>query len=219
MRRIFAIVVAVFAVFTGSGSALAQCMFSNFSPVPASTPFSVGPTIYWSAMTMPGVTQAVLGGRDAWDRTDAANRIGDWNGAVTASDCPFGQPSQLGAFNFRTVYCPTVIAYQAWDALSFVDYFPEMCAGCGTKSVSLNLAYPFAVNPLPGQYDIQSVFAHEFGHVLGFRHMVANTCTEDIGPACAADPNRATMGRGIYSGDTCLRDVSSYDVTNANGLY
>ncbi|MBI2201406.1 MAG: alpha-hydroxy-acid oxidizing protein, partial [Armatimonadetes bacterium] len=28
------------------------------------------------AMTMPGVTQAVLGGRDAWDRTDAANRIG-----------------------------------------------------------------------------------------------------------------------------------------------
>lgn len=153
------------------------------------------------------------------------NRLAGWNGVVTASDCPAGQPSQIGAFDFATVPCATVSAYFPGGAptvLAFVDYFPSVCAQCGTKSISVNLAFAWAVGgaPLAGQYHLRSVLAHKFGHVLGLAHMSGGACVASS-PSCAASPGRETMGGTFYPGpaETCEADVAPNDVSSANALY
>jgi hypothetical protein len=167
-----------------------------------------------------------VGGRDAWIITDAGGRIGGYGGK-TNSDCPMGQPApQIGADNFYTEPCATASAYPGFtnpseNVLAFTDYYPWQCVGCGTKSISINTAVPWATTPGPGQYDLQSVIAHEFGHMLGFRHVWSNFCGEFAGYSCAVDPDRNTMQRGTAAGvgETCGRDLTYWDMGNANYLY
>ena len=107
------------------------------------------------------------------------------------------------------------------DALAFTDYYPWQCAGCGTKSISINTAVAWATNPATGQYDIQSVVAHEFGHMLGFSHIWSIYCSEFSGYSCAQDSGQNTMQSFTAPGygETCKRDLSGNDVTNANNIY
>ena len=150
--------------------------------------------------------------------------------AATNSDCPLGQPGpQIGAYNFYdnnpATWCNTVRAYgyhnPALNSLAFTDYRPGQCPGCGTKSISINTAVAWSTNPGPGQYDIQSVVAHEFGHVLGFSHIKGEFCDENPGFSCFFAPNRNTMQSNTPAGagETCGRDPNFYDITNANNTY
>lgn len=122
------------------------------SLLPMYTQVNMGPTAYDAAVMYPEVANAVLGARAAWnDHTHAVNRIGNGTTIRTASDCPVGQPLQIGAFDFMNTNCapangrPLAVAYT--DSIAF-------CAGCGTKSISLNTHYMFSTNPQSGQYDI-----------------------------------------------------------------
>ena len=149
-------------------------------------------------------------------------------GGQTNSDCPLGQPApQIGAYNFYAQpYCGTAAAYPGVTdpinvVLAFTDYFPWQCAGCGTKSISINTYFAWNTTPADGQYDIQSVLAHEFGHMLGFSHIWSIFCSDFSGYSCAVDPGRNTMqsytAPGV--GETCGRDITGNDATNANNLY
>lgn len=147
------LVAVLFATIVPS-TVLAACFLPGAAQIPAGTKWASGPNVYAATVANPSVGTEILAAQDAWDVTDAANRLVGWNGVVTASDCPAGQPSQVGAFDFNTVSCATVSAYfpsGASTVLAFVDYFPSACATCGTKSLSVNLAFAWAVStPLAG---------------------------------------------------------------------
>lgn len=201
-----------------------SCLLPGATKLPPSTQVALGPTAY-AALQTDGVLEAIINARDAWDNSDAADRIGDWSGVITNLDCPMGQPLQIGAFNFTSEACTTVSAYGSLQSLAFVDYYSDRCVGCGTKSISINLAYSWSVAaaPLPGEYDLQSVLAHEFGHLLGLAHLKSDgTCGVDDYPnTCAWNSNIPTLISKIYSGayETCQRTLSTYDIQSANGFY
>lgn len=199
----------------------ADCVLLGAANVTPNTPWAAGPNVYAAVVANPAIANAISAGRDAWDSTDAINRVGDWNGSVTGNDCPAGQPSQLGAFDFHSP-CSTLAPYGINPdyTLAFVDYFPSFCSQCGTRSISVNLTFFWSTNPLPGEYDIQGVLAHEFGHVLGLAHMQNGVCTDGgDSPSCSANPGRETMGFRTYEGETCMRDLAPNDINSANSFY
>jgi hypothetical protein len=215
--------VSFFAVLLFSTVGIAQhCTLSGATQMAPNTPFAVGPTVYAGVVAIPEVGTAIVAARDAWDVTDAVNRVGDWSGVTSGSDCPAGQPYQIGAFGFGGSTCATLSAYGiGGNVLAFVDYFSSLCPQCGTKSLTVNLDFPWSLNPLPGEYDFQSVVAHEYGHVLGLAHMENGACTftTQFGPSCADSPNRETMGRNTYPAEVCMRDLSANDIASANWFY
>lgn len=226
MKRIPGLLITIALSLGIATGAAAQCALPGFNYLAPNTPIYLGPLMYYYAYNFPDVGNALVGGSQAWNGTDAADRIGGYGGQ-TNSDCPLGQAApQIGAYNFYAQpYCGTAAAYGFTDpnsgALAFNDYFPWQCAGCGTKSISINTAVAWAVTPGPGQYDIQSVVAHEFGHMLGFSHVWSIYCSEDSGYSCAQDPGRNTMQRYTAPGvgEMCGRDITGNDAANANYLY
>lgn len=221
MSRAIAVIVATSIPLAAFAQ---QCYLSGATPMPANSTWSAGPNVYAGHVANPLIGADIYAARDAWDATTAVNRIGDWNGLVSASDCPIGLPMQIGAFDFNTVSCATNTAYgvSPTGTLAYVDYFAWACAGCGTKSLTVNLAFSWAVGttPLAGQYDLQSVLAHEFGHMLGLGHMSSGACVHSS-PSCAGNPGLETMGATFYPGpgETCQRTTTGNDGTSAQGLY
>jgi len=229
-RTICSLITAICLAYASFAPAQTPCPLSFFSQLPLNTTIALSPTVYNAAVAYPDVANALVGAHDAWNVTDAAGRLGSWNGAIPDPECPAGQPPfRISAFNFFATSCPTVNTYNAFNLLAFVDYYSPSawasvginCPYCGTKSMSLNLYYYFSTNPQPNQYDIWSVVAHEFGHMLGLWHMTGASCGDQFDPLrCGQNPNRNTMGKIIYDGDSCERDLSFfYDIVNANSLY
>lgn len=174
------------------------------------SPVSVGPTVYNVVVSNAAYAAVIYNSRNAWNVTNAANYIGDWSGQVTSSDCPTG-PMQIGAlaFSYSGGTCGFLPASGA--ALAFTDN--------ATRSITMNLNYAWSLNPGPGEYDIQSVLTHEFGHVLGLGHEYAGVCGSDVPPSCAQNPGRETMGAKTTPGETCMRDLAPNDIDSANALY
>jgi hypothetical protein len=173
---------------------------------------SLSPTAYNLVTSNPDAITAIYNARNAWNVTNAAGYIGGWSGRVTGSDCPTGE-MQLGAIAFNAGPNTCKDFPPSGSAVAFMDY--------DTRSITINLNYAFSLNPNPGQYDLQSTLAHEFGHVLGLHHQDGGVCgtTTASSPMCSTAPNRETMGALIPEGQTCLRDLSTNDINSANGLY
>jgi hypothetical protein len=197
------------------------CVLTGATQIPANSTFAIGPTVSTVVTADPNIMTAIVNAYDAWDGTDAVNRIGNWDNTVTTNDCPAGQPSQIGAFDFSaTPACATNTAYSIGsNVLAYVDYYATQCAQCGTLSISVNLNFAWSLNPLPGEYDIQGVLAHEFGHVLGFAHQRNGVCTSITAPTCAATPGRETMGSTFSPVETCERTIEPNDEESADWLY
>lgn len=224
MKRLLVVSLTMAALFGSSTLAAAQqCRLFNFAQLPPTT-LALGQVMYFYAVNYPEVAQALVSARDAWDSTHAIDRIGEWNGQFMRPDCPNSQSLQVGAFDFNDTSCSTINAYRNAgflppSALAFVDYYGFVCPGCGTKSLTLNLAVAWSVNPGPMQYDLQGVLTHEFGHMLGLAHMNGFKCEDSFAPNCALYSDRNTMTANIPDGDTCERTLSGIDVGNANSLY
>ncbi len=208
----------------------ATCLIPGATPIAFGTTYSVGPSLYWfliQSPDSPGILNAIRQGRDAWDSSNAANYIGDWSGVVTSSECAndTGQ-RQLGAWTFNAPNDPTynclalALSPTLRDALAYTDNIPGCrYTNCNTGSISVNLRYSFSANPLAGQYDIESLTAHEFGHVLGLAHKYSGICDNNVSPSCLSDPFRETMAVGLYPTETCKRDITPNDALDADTLY
>lgn len=208
MKRcsVVALVIAVCLGYVAGASAQIPCLLGGFSQL-APTGVALGNTVYQAAITYPDVANAIVGAADVWNGTDAKDRI-FWNGAVHLNDCPTGQSIHIGAFDFMNTNCP---ATNGSGAVALTHYSSQ-------KSISLNLHFWFSTNPQPGQYDIQSVLAHEFGHMLGLAHMTDHQCTLNS-KTCGFDPDVNTMTSFVQDGQTCHRDLEQDDIDNANSVY
>lgn len=183
------------------------CHFNPFTELPHNTVLHIGPTLYGILGAYPQLWSVLGAARDAWEGTHAGGRIGNVSFPGSTSDCPVGLPIQLGAMDFSQGGCAAV---GSTTALAVTD-------NPGTKSIVINTNIAWSFNPASNQYDVQSAMAHEFGHMLGFTHQYHDQCREDIYAGCA-DPDKNTMNF-LFPGETCLRDLSMYDINNANVVY
>lgn len=213
-------------LFASSTSPAAVCLMPNAEQLPFNTGFAVSQTVANEETQDNDIANTIYAARNEWNnKTTAASRIGNWNGTVTSSDCPsVSNTFQIGAMAFTGSNCATITgtydAEEAGNVIAFVDYYESNCVNCGTKSITLNLDHGFTLDPdtYPGFHDIQSVLAHEFGHVLGVAHQVNGTCT-DTATSCSVDGDVNTMASGSAKGEKCKRTLESDDKQSANYLY
>ncbi|MGH6690639.1 MAG: hypothetical protein ACREF4_08175 [Gammaproteobacteria bacterium] len=96
----FTVAVCLGAAGAASGQQQEACVFSSFSKLPSNTGLALGPILKSIIDAYPQLGTAIVAARDAWDGTNAVDRLGNWNGIVSASDCPVGLPIQLGRWTF-----------------------------------------------------------------------------------------------------------------------
>jgi hypothetical protein len=209
-----------------SGQQQQKCQFPHFTELQHGTALSIGPNLLSIANAYPQLWTVLGAARDAWLGTNAGGRIGDPSHDPgrypSASDCPVlngqGLLIQVGAMDFPAAVaagsCPAIGSGQA---AAVTDYEP-FCSGCGTKSIIINTNVMWSFNPGPNEWDVQSAMAHEFGHMLGFTHQAYNECRENIYLGCA-DPNVKNTMNFYFTGETCERDLSHWDIDNANLVY
>lgn len=77
------------------------------------------------------------------------------------------------------------------------------------SDVRFNIADKWSIDPAAGDFDIQSVAAHEFGHVRQFDHVESNKATD----------NTVVMWPYIAKGDTSLRKLGRGDSLGDNAKY
>lgn len=64
---------------------------------------------------------------------------------------------------------------------------------------------------------MQSVMAHETGHVFGIAHGERGSCDASIPKSekCSENFYRETMANYIFRGETCVRTLNTHDIFNA----
>ncbi|MBI2013598.1 MAG: matrixin family metalloprotease [Candidatus Colwellbacteria bacterium] len=91
-----------------------------------------------------------------------------------------------------------------------ISYAPWLYEVLDVDTV-FNTLYTFSDSPGVGEYDIQSVMAHEFGHWLVLEHVPLSDCTDP-----SIDP---VMCPGTGDGETYYRTLKQDDIDGINHIY
>lgn len=183
------------------------------SRLPSGTMVSVGPAVAAAVETTPAIAAAIYDALNAWNGTLAAGAIGGYSGVVTGSDCPtYSGVMQIGALSYDDTTCPMVLQI---PNRKFVFAWTD----AATRSITVNLNWSWSLTPGPNDFDLQSVLAHEFGHVLGLGHQDNGQCVETTSLSCSTSPRIETMSRGTPQGSTCRRVLVGNDINSVNSLY
>lgn len=203
-------------LLSGIAQAL-ECTLEGASVLQWNTQWAIGQNVYDAIDADSSVGTAIYAARDAWDDTYAAGYIGDWNENTFESDCPYGQARMIGAYPF-TEDCETTNGLGSTIVAVYDD---------DTGSIAVNLSLAWSTSPGSGEYDIQSVMTHEFGHMLGLGHLINGTCwpiNYGGGYSCAQWSGHETMGPYFDPADppeyeTCPRTLEDNDKAIANDFY
>lgn len=224
------------------------CFFSSANiVVPKGTKYKVGPNLAAAIANYPGVEQAILNGIAVWNESDfyTRGRLIESNG-ISTDDCPPGGTSgtplpigtslQIGLYEFYGSNCLSATSNNLTGPipsdldklpLGFVDFFTYYpCVTCTSRSVSLNANVVWSLNPSSTEVDVQSVMAHEIGHVFGIAHgerssvypLGSCVITLEKTEKCSENIDRETMANYIYRGETCVRSLNDHDKDNARAI-
>ena len=155
-------------------------------------------------------TTAVKFGTDiqisAW-RTSITNAMSSWN-SVNACNQLSLQSSGLNYISRQTDWNRNELA---------MTYNTVVNGEIFDSDIVMNTRYTFSTAPGSGEYDIQSVLAHELGHTLGLDH-------NDDTPLCPDPFNNysystcATMASTLPPGTIFYRSLAAHDVLDKKNL-
>ena len=229
------ILVLILALASNLSHAYDACFLPNANVlVPFGTTYKVGPNLASAINTYSGVGAALLAGINVWNVEGyfTNGRLVSPS-TISTDDCPTGLSLQVGFYEFYGSTCPSAVTNGLTGSipndldnlpLGFVDFYNQYpCTTCNSRSISLNANVVFSLNPLPGEVDLQSVMAHETGHIFGIAHGERSTAfplgsceRSDLkSQHCTENIERETMGNYIYRGETCVRTLNSHDILNA----
>lgn len=219
-----ALILSTLILSASIANAQVICPLYPFQQLSGNSSYALGPLMANYYYTIPQVANAIESARSVWNSTDANGRLAGPSVWVTTSDCPTGQPFQLGIYSFSSSSCPALTKHNVSpNTLAFVDYHIDplnTSLGVASRSVSINLDLAWSDNPNTSQYDLQGLMTHEFGHVLGLAHAENGWCGVSFQqPTCSSMPPRETMHHLTHMGETCSRTLETHDVYNANHLY
>lgn len=183
--------------------------------LPHGTTISIGPAVANAVQSNPAIATAIYDALNAWNGTLAGGTIGGYSGYVTGNDCPtYSGIIQIGALYYDTTTCPLITQLTPYDRLYALAYTDS-----ATRSITVNLNYSWSLNPGPYDFDLQSVLAHEFGHVLGLAHQDNGQCVDTTSLSCSTSPRIETMSKFTPQGSTCRRVVVANDINSMNAVY
>lgn len=149
----------------------------------------------------------------------ASESITDFGNAAAAWDAEAGNAIDIGSTTSNTVYpknndlnevtkgnrgtneylmqATYVDTSFVWNGLFWEETAFEV-------DIDVNTSYPWHNSGAAGYYDVQSVFTHELGHMLGLGH---------------SDVNTATMWPTVGKGDTTWSTLDPDDIAGIKAIY
>ncbi|WP_333879340.1 hypothetical protein [Methylobacter sp.] len=176
---------------------------NNGYQAPAGTVFHFSPSVAAVAPAGSTIQNIIINGLMVWNTADTnANvhaRIASFSlGANAPAEC--GTPNTIGYYDFHNppAGCPTIsAANQDAPAVTIIGG-PASTLGSIYINANANVHFTLSGSVPAGYYDLQTNFAHEFGHVLGLGHQYspANAVTIVNGVVYAVNYSGTDTGTG-----------------------
>lgn len=216
MKRFHLILTAVLLSFVMSSMAQAYCIITNAQGYYRKYLDTDIPFVYQPHTSTPNnYIPAIDAGADTWTEETASFWVFERGDPAPNSNLAWDGVNLIffDPNNSSGIFPPgtdAIAASQTWTIGSGPNYRADE-----SDLVWNSRDYTPSPNGAPGQYDIQSIVTHEFGHHLGLGHQG----TPGSPPGCGETIQQAVMYGYAYPGDTSHRDLHVHDIAGVASIY